>query len=221
MVVSNTMFQHHARRKWTWLSPDTNTRNQIDYITINNRFKNSITQCKTYPGADCNSDHNPVVATIRIKLRKLICPQKVPQRDYSLLITDTRISQNYSQEVENRLANSDGSWESFQSALVDSAHITVPVKKEVAKKEWMTSEILELMAERRKSPRQSRKYKIINKEIKQKCTQAKESWLNNNCEEIEKNKENPQKMFKKMKCLNKTKTYAHHSTALKAKMEKY
>ena len=69
-VIANTIFENHPRRKWTWRSPDNQVKNQIDYITICERFRNSIIQCKTYPGADCNSDHVPVVATMKIKLKK-------------------------------------------------------------------------------------------------------------------------------------------------------
>lgn len=33
-VITNTWFENHPRRKWTWKSPDQNTKNQIDYITV-------------------------------------------------------------------------------------------------------------------------------------------------------------------------------------------
>ena len=57
LAIMNTWFQHHNRRLYTWKSPGDQTRNQIDYICINQRFRNGVTQCKTIPSADCNSDH--------------------------------------------------------------------------------------------------------------------------------------------------------------------
>jgi len=39
LTVANSMFPHHPRRKYTWLSPDGNTRNQIDYILISSRWQ--------------------------------------------------------------------------------------------------------------------------------------------------------------------------------------
>ena len=33
---------------------------------VRNRFRNSVKQVKTYPGADVDSDHNPVVCKIKI-----------------------------------------------------------------------------------------------------------------------------------------------------------
>ena len=68
-MIANTWFRHHPRRLWTWSSPGDRFRNQIDYITINTRFRNSAIQTKTHPGADCDSDHNPVITTLRLKLK--------------------------------------------------------------------------------------------------------------------------------------------------------
>ena len=34
MVITNTLFQQHKRRLYTWTSPDGQHRNQIDYIFI-------------------------------------------------------------------------------------------------------------------------------------------------------------------------------------------
>lgn len=45
--------------------------NQIDYILIHKRFRNSVINCKSIPGADGNSNHNPVIANIRLKLKRM------------------------------------------------------------------------------------------------------------------------------------------------------
>ena len=42
-VIMNTWFQHHQRHLYTWKSPGDGVRNQIDYITLNKRFRNAIT----------------------------------------------------------------------------------------------------------------------------------------------------------------------------------
>lgn len=50
LFISNSGFQHHVRRLYTWLSPDGRTKNQIDYVLIRNRWKTSIKDVKTYLG---------------------------------------------------------------------------------------------------------------------------------------------------------------------------
>ena len=63
-VTMNTLFQHHQPHLYTCKSPGDSVRNQIDYITINRRFRNSIHEVKGYPGYDRGSDHVPIVATL-------------------------------------------------------------------------------------------------------------------------------------------------------------
>lgn len=68
LAVINTWFEGHPRRYWTWKNPGDRTRNQTDYILIQERFHISVTSCKPMPGADCGCDHVPFVG---IKLKKL------------------------------------------------------------------------------------------------------------------------------------------------------
>ncbi|XP_055447344.1 uncharacterized protein LOC129659703 isoform X4 [Bubalus kerabau] len=39
LVITNTLFQQHKRRLYTWTSPDGQHRNQIDYILCNQRWR--------------------------------------------------------------------------------------------------------------------------------------------------------------------------------------
>ena len=77
MALANTMFKQHPRRLCTWTSPNDNTRNQIHYISIAQRWKTNLMNCRTYPGADCDTDHQLLVATVKVRLAKR-------QRQYSI-----------------------------------------------------------------------------------------------------------------------------------------
>ena len=55
LVITNTLFQQHTRRLYTWTSPD--DQNQIDYMLCSQRWKSSIQSAKTRLGGDCGSDH--------------------------------------------------------------------------------------------------------------------------------------------------------------------
>ena len=68
LVIANTLFQQHKRRLYTWLSPDGQHRNQIDYILRRQRWRSSIQSAKTRLGADCGSDHELLIAKFRLKL---------------------------------------------------------------------------------------------------------------------------------------------------------
>ncbi|GFN74549.1 craniofacial development protein 2-like protein [Plakobranchus ocellatus] len=60
-TITNTWYQNHPRRLWTWMSPRDRNRNKIDYILIQKRFRNAVKISKSLPGADGDSDHIPVV----------------------------------------------------------------------------------------------------------------------------------------------------------------
>ena len=67
LVIANTVFQQHKRRLYTWTSPDSQHRNQIDYTLCRQRWRSSIQSAKTRPEADCGSDHELLIAKFRLK----------------------------------------------------------------------------------------------------------------------------------------------------------
>jgi exonuclease III len=68
LVVKSTMFPHRSIRKYTWTSPEGNTHNQIDHILVDQRLHSSILDVRSFRGADCDTDHNLVVAKVRERL---------------------------------------------------------------------------------------------------------------------------------------------------------
>ena len=71
LFKANTIFQQHKRWFYTWTSPDGQYQNQIDYILCSWRQRSSIQSAKTRPGADCDSDHQLLIAKLRFKLKKV------------------------------------------------------------------------------------------------------------------------------------------------------
>ena len=47
-----------------------------------------VTTTKTYPGADCGSDHVPVVVDMRMRLKKVKRKQISPKNDMKVLKRD-------------------------------------------------------------------------------------------------------------------------------------
>ena len=68
LIIANTWFQQPVRKLYTWKIPGDISRNQIDYTMFNERFRNCIKQANIYPGVEINSDHNPVLVKINMKL---------------------------------------------------------------------------------------------------------------------------------------------------------
>ena len=96
MVVGNSLFKQHPRRLFTWTSPDGKTKNQIDYILVPKRWRTSLFNAKTYPGADCGSDHELLVSIIEMKMRKIKKPAAPIRFDLS------QIPEEYGIEISNK-----------------------------------------------------------------------------------------------------------------------
>ena len=46
LVIANTLFQQHKRRLYTWILPDGQYQNQLDYILCSQRWRSSIQSAK-------------------------------------------------------------------------------------------------------------------------------------------------------------------------------
>ncbi|CAF1181210.1 unnamed protein product, partial [Rotaria magnacalcarata] len=190
LVITNTWYKNHPRRLWTWRSPGDRTRNQIDYIMVSHRFRNSIISSKAFPGADCGSDHVPVICESRVKLKRLNQSKKNFKLQIHLLKEDTDIKQKYRIKVQNRFealdetTKTEALWEQMKSSILASTVEVLP-KIQMNKKKWMTDDTLILMEQRRLKKSNPLEYKSIDKEIRIKCSEAKEKWLNEQCLDIE------------------------------------
>ena len=91
-----TPFSNNTRQLYTWISPDGQYQNQIDYILCGRRWKSSIQSAKTRPAADCGSDHGLLLAKLRVKLKKVGKTTRLFRYDLNQILYD------YTVEVTNR-----------------------------------------------------------------------------------------------------------------------
>ena len=205
LIIANTWFQQPVRKLYKWKSPGDISRNQIDYIMFNERFRNCIKQAKTYPGADMNSDHNPVVVKINMKLKRTNATKRTEQLELNLLKEET-YKNKYNVEEQNiyeRLCieeaeqqpdngsfnnQCDKKWTTVKQSIKSSLNAVLPRKANRKKQKWMTDHILNLMEKTESSLKtviDKDEYSRLNKQINVACKEAKEKWLVNQCEEVE------------------------------------
>ena len=223
LSIMNTYFELPARQRYTWKSPGDVTRNQIDYILIRQRFRNSITKCKTYPGADINSDHNPVIAKVRIKLKSNKGEDKEDSKHDVDCLKITSYRDNYNIEVKNKYESlMNIGMEQYDETTAEKVNVkwnclrdslkhgmkTLPKIVKNKKQQWMNKGILALMDKRREAKTKDKvEYIRLNNIIKKECLKAKEEWLSKNCQEIENsNKRKDNKMYQDIKEMTKNKS---------------
>ncbi|XP_073831724.1 uncharacterized protein [Musca autumnalis] len=194
MKITNTMFSLPPRRLYTWKSPQdrpTNiVRNQIDYILINKRYSSFVTKTSTYPGADVPSDHVLLMTKLQTKLRtnmkkKIRKRINVEKLDEPSIKTEIKalIGQEFS-KIEGM--DSESIWKSVKQSLKSIADNNLGSNPRKRKNEWMTTEILGLMEERRKYKNSNYElYHELNKEVQSAIRAAKNDNLNKQCQEIE------------------------------------
>ena len=78
LVLTNTLGPHKPSRRWTWHSPDGKHYNQIDYILVKKPFRSgvNINRTRSFPGADIGSDHDLVMMTFQVRLKKTRKPNQ-------------------------------------------------------------------------------------------------------------------------------------------------
>jgi hypothetical protein len=192
LVLTSTWFMHHPRRLYTWTSPDGCTKNQIDYIGIAQQWRSCVSNCKTYPGADCDSDHHLLVATLKIRLgkkRKLETPLRL---NLEGLYDKAEV---YVVKVKNRLEalemmdeprSPEELWMKTKEILLDTAKEVVGFKKRVSKKTWISSDTFELINEKREAKHKDPvKYKELKAEVQRRLRLDKQKQIEDMCDELE------------------------------------
>ena len=78
LVLRNSLCPHKPSRKRTWQSPDQKHHNQIDNILVRKHFRPGVTSHRTrsFSGADIGSDHDLVMMTFRVHLKKVRKPNQ-------------------------------------------------------------------------------------------------------------------------------------------------
>ena len=134
LVLVNTLFQQHKRRLYPWTSSDGQHQNQIDYILCSQRWRSSIQSPKTRPGADCGSDHEPLITKFRLKLKK------VGKTARSFKYDLNQIPYDYTVEVRNRFKEldlidrvPDELWNEVRDTVQETGIKTIPWKRNAKK----------------------------------------------------------------------------------------
>ena len=197
LMVANTWFQSREGTRHTWISPDSKTKNQIDYILVEKRFRNGIKNCKARPDADCGSDHNPVIARLCVKLQIPKNNAKVKSIRWNTEIWKDEDTRNHFKEiVEDKMTNIvetddiNSLWSNIKSCISATADQVCGKHIPEKRQKWMTDEILKKMEERRKykndeSVSGQHNYKELKHEVQRLCRQACKDYFNEKCDEIE------------------------------------
>ena len=109
-------------------------QNQTDYILCSQRWRRSIQSAKTSPGADCGSDHELLIAKLRLKLKKVGKTTRPFRYDLN------KIPYDYTVEMRNRFKGldlidrvPDELWTEVHDIVQETGIKTIPRKRNAKK----------------------------------------------------------------------------------------
>ena len=220
LVLTNTLGPHKPSRRWTWHSPDGKHHNQIDYILVKKRFRSGVNihRTRSFPGADIGSDHDLVMMTFQVRLKKTRKPNQPRLRFDLEKLRDPDVACTFQATIGGKFApliglsdedmDMDTMITTYNTAVTDAAS-EILGKERRRKKPWVTKDVLDLCDERRDLKKKrfeaegAKEYREANRRIQKAVKKAKENWIGAQCEEIETclNKNNSKRAYQLVKDL--------------------
>ena len=202
----------------------------MDYILVRQRYRSSVKTARSYPGADIDSDHNLVMMTVKVRLKKNIYRgQRI--RKWSLEGIEEKEGA-FQKEIMGMLAGGsddkgravEEEWTELRDAIKKSAEVTIGYQNSrKAKKPWVSQKMIMKMDERRKwknvgTEEGKVRYRKLNNELRRETDKAREDWWMEVCEELEEMDKRGRSdlMYAKVKQITRTtKTGISSSIAIK------
>ena len=195
MCIGNTYFNHKNIHKKTWRSPGGSTANEIDYISIDKRWRSAILDVRVYRGADIGSDHHLLITSLRLRLKQKQITH--PQRPFAVeKLNDRTIVEQYQLKLQNRfqvlenIAEIEDQWTQFKDIVTMSAEETIGRRRGTQREKWIQDRTWKHIDDRKnikkqmeeaKTPEQATttalKYRELDRQVKKSCRADKKVWL--------------------------------------------
>ena len=154
------------------------------------RWRSSIQLGKTRLGADCDSDHELLIAKFRLKLKKV--GKTTRQFSYDL----NQIPYDYTMEMINRFKGSalinrvpKELWMEVHDIIQEAGIKAIPKGKKCKKAIWLSEETLQIAVKRRevKGKGEKERYTHLIAEFQRIARRDKKAFLSDQCKKIEEN----------------------------------
>ena len=185
--ICNTFFEKPPSKLVTYrrptakanAPPNPRTHDQRDYILIPQRWANTVTNCETSMHLPFETDHYPVMATLRVKFARRTAKTAKPPTRYDRKIRCEELVNDWNEAVER--AGKPGeilgynAWQQIYEDVLSKR----PPTLEAARKEYISTDTYALILRRHKAYLEGRQeeYDALRKEVKKKCRADKRQYL--------------------------------------------
>ncbi|KAL1448183.1 hypothetical protein WDU94_005664 [Cyamophila willieti] len=200
--IVNTCFQQKDKYKTMWQHPRTKQWHQIDHIITRASDATNVLRCRSMRGAQCETDHNLIRATIRLELRKYHHAAKKPPKAFDIkkLKTETIQAQYQSAIETNFTAQEDQDiesiWKSFKEATTKAASDILGARKH-QRPDWFdeSDALIDSVLKKKReehnkylatpSTNQKKKYVSARKRCQTEVRKIKEKWWIQKTDELQ------------------------------------
>ena len=182
---------------------------------VKKRFQTSINVAKTrsFPGADIGSDHDLVMMTLKLHLKKVSKQGHTRSRFDLEKLKDPEVAETFKAMIEGKFApltlldaSIDDLVSKFNVAVTKTGNETLG-KYRHHKQPWVAPDIFQLYDKRSELKKDkfttegAKQYKAVNQQIKKGIVKARETWIEERCQEIDDNlgKNNSKKAYQLVK----------------------
>ena len=161
----------------------------IDLILIQQRWKSSVINCRTFQSADICSDHSLVLCNIILRLIRRHNKMQHRTRIDTSQLKGKKVRECYSKKLANDITkidlaeNLEEHAKKIEAAIKKVAEATIPASRST-KKPWISEDTLKLADEKRTlkqsknaSAQKEQQYKDLCKKVKKSARQDKERWI--------------------------------------------
>ena len=149
LVLVNTFGHRKAARRWTWHCPNGQHHSQIDYILVRKHFRSgvNIARTRSFPRADIGSDHDLLLMTFHLRLKRISKPTHTRLRFDLEKLKDPNVLETFQAMIGGKFApttiidNKDTDLDSmittFNTAVTETAgEILGKHRQKKGKKTW-------------------------------------------------------------------------------------
>ena len=201
LVITNTLFKRKPQRRVTWTSPDGPTKNQIDYIIIQQSQKPKLKNCRVFTSADIDSDHSLLISKMMITIPKPKKLTRAPRKFGTEKLEREDIVQQFKAKFGGFFApllssdcDVEGMYDQFISNTNKATKEVIGFKRR-KQVEGMPKELEQLCERRREARRKmiqqpksaifKEEYKMLNTEVKNGVKKTKQNQLENKIKQLE------------------------------------
>jgi hypothetical protein len=192
-VITNIWLKKAKRRLYTWKAPGDRSRHQLDYVLVKQRFRNSVKNGQTLPGADTDSDYNLLVAKIYTRLNKIMFPKAKTKMGFVEVYAQRQKVNGSLEEKLGAIKCESGTvevqWNNIKKCVLDIMSDLVGKVERRGRMSWITQQTISKMDERRKWKNVNNKegkknYRRLRNELKRATDNTKKEYLESICSGI-------------------------------------